>query len=383
MKKFLIVHTKYQQPGGEDTVVLQELNLLRKQHSVETVYFQNVGGLRGALQFLASIWNFKAAAKMRNHIKCFQPDAIHVHNWHFASGPVIFRVAKKMKIPIVHTLHNYRLLCPSATLLHNNMIFKQSLNQNFPWVAVRKMVYRDSRFQTFWLAFIVWFHKKIGTWKGIDKFICLTPFAKELFLESNLGIEANKFIVKPNFTRNPSKASAIDRGDHLLFVGRLSKEKGVESLLEAFKGSNFILHLAGDGPLSELVVEAQKKYKNIHYLGALSQFEVNQAMQRAQALIFPSIWFEGMPMTILESFACATPVIASNLGAMQNLIQDQYNGILFNPGDIKDLRSKLELFTGLTEEATYTLQQNAFNTYQKEYSEAKQKEYFKEIYLFN
>lgn len=381
--KILLIHTKYQQAGGEDTVVQQELNLLREQHRVETLFFQNVGGLRGALQFLASIWSIQAAMQIRKHIKHFQPDVIHVHNWHYASGPIIFRVARKMKIPVVHTLHNYRLLCPSAILLHNNVLFTKSLHQNFPWTAVRKKVYRNSRVQTFWLAFIVWFHKKMKTWNGIDKFICLTPFAKELFLESGLGIENHKFIVKPNFTRKANDIVSIDRENHFLFLGRLSEEKGIKTLLEACKGSNIILHIAGDGPLREKVEKAQREYKNIHYLGTLPHDKVNQAIQTAQALVFTSIWFEGMPMTILESFGCGTPIIASNLGTMKSIIQDQYNGLHFNPGNPEDLRSKLDHFYSLTEEEKKTLQQNAFNTYKQKYSEEKQIEYFKEIYSFN
>lgn len=381
--KILLIHTKYQQPGGEDTVVQQELDLLKEHHCVETLFFQNIGGLKGALQFLASFWNVQAAAKIRYHIKHFQPDVIHVHNWHYASGPIIFRVARKMKIPVVHTLHNYRLLCPSAILLHNNALFTYSLKQNFPWAAVRKKVYRNSSLQTFWLALIVWFHKKLGTWKGIDKFICLTPFAKELFLESGLGIEANKFIVKPNFTLNASKIVDINRENHFLFVGRLSKEKGIEILLEAFKGCNFILHIVGDGPLRERVKNAQNENQNIHYLGALPHHEVNRAMQGAQALVFPSICFETFGMTIIESFSNKTPVIASAIGSPQTLVKNFETGFLFDPGDSQDLRSKVELFAALTEEEKKTLQQNAFKTYKQEYSAERQLEYFKEIYSFN
>lgn len=381
--KILLIHTKYQQPGGEDTVVQQELVLLREQHSVETLFFQNFNGLRGALQFLTSLWNIKAAVKIRNHIQHFQPDVIHVHNWHFASGPIIFRIARKMKIPVVHTLHNYRLLCPSAILLNNNILFTNSLHQNFPWNAIRKKVYRNSSVQTFWLAFIVWFHKKLGTWKGIDKFICLTPFARELLLESSLGMEAHKFIVKPNFTRNDRGNSVIDREDHFLFVGRLSDEKGIETLLEAFKGSNFKLHIIGDGPLRNQVEKVQKENRNIYYLGALPHHEVNRAMQRAQALIFPSIWYETFGMTIIEAFSNKTPVIASAIGSPKTIVKPFETGYLFNPGNPEDLRSKLELFDSLTEEEKMTMQQNAFKTYKQEYSVEKQIEYFKEIYSFN
>ena len=263
------------------------------------------------------------------------------------------------------------------------MLFTKSLYERFPWTAVRKRVYRNSKIQTFWLGFVVWFHKKLGTWKGINKFICLTQFAREVILESSFGVDGHKLIVKPNFTENTSETTWLDRENHFLFVGRLSEEKGVRSLLHAFKGSNFNLHIIGDGPLRKEVEKAQNETSNIYYLGVQKNEEVCKAMQRTQALIFPSICFEGMPMTILESFACGTPVIASNLGVMKSMIRDRYNGILFNSENIEDLRSKLEIFFGLTEDEKNKLQQNAFNSYKQEYSAAKQMEYFKEIYLFN
>lgn len=378
--KILLIHTKYQQPGGEDTVVQQELDLLKEHHCVETLFFQNIGGLQGAFQFLTSLWNLKAAVQIRNHIKQFQPDVIHVHNWHFASGPIIFRVARKMKIPVVHTLHNYRLLCPSAILLHNNALFTESLHQNFPWTAVQKKVYRDSRFQTFWLAFIVWFHKKIGTWNSIDKYICLTPFAVELFQQSKIGLDESKFTVKPNFTNNSSELTEITRDDHFLFIGRLSEEKGIQTLIDAFKASNHQLRIAGDGPMKEQVLVAQNEFDNIQYLGSLSKEEVISELQRTQALIFPSIWFEGMPMTIIESLGCGTPVIASNLGAMKSMIQENKNGFLFIPRESKDLLLKIEQFVALTKEEKIAMQENAFNTFKQNYSVDKQMEYFKDIY---
>lgn len=378
--KILLIHNKYQHQGGEDTVVQQEADLLRENYIVETLFFQNQKGIKGALQFLCSIWNVFAAQTLRKKIKSFQPDLIHVHNWHFASGPILFRVAKKMEVPVVHTLHNYRLLCPSAILLHNNMLFTESLHQNFPWKAVQKKVYRNSSFQTFWLAFIVWFHKKIGTWKYIEKYICLTQFTIDLFQQSKMGLDESKFTVKPNFIENPSELTEIAREDHFLFIGRLSEEKGIQTLLDAFKDSNYQLRIAGDGPVKDQVIDALKKIKNIQYLGSLSRKEVKSELQRTQALIFPSIWFEGMPMTIIESFGCGTPVIASNLGAMKSMIQENKNGLFFKPGDSKDLLLKIDQFVALTKKEKKAMQENAHNTFKQNYSVDKQMEYFKDIY---
>jgi glycosyltransferase involved in cell wall biosynthesis len=142
--KILIIHSYYQLRGGEDGVVEQEIELLQQQHTVEFLGFQNQSGWKGAVQFLGSIWNKKAAKKVKDKITAFQPDVVHIHNWHFALGPLVFRVISSLGIPVVHTVHNYRLLCPSGILLHNGKLFTDSLKQSFPWKAVRNKVYRTS-----------------------------------------------------------------------------------------------------------------------------------------------------------------------------------------------------------------------------------------------
>jgi glycosyltransferase involved in cell wall biosynthesis len=378
--KILIIHTKYQQHGGEDTVARQELELLRRTYQVETLFFQNKGGARGAFQFLLSIWNVFAGIQLREKIRSFQPDVIHVHNWHFASGPIVFRVAKKMGIPVVHTIHNYRLLCPSAILLHENELFTESLTQNFPWTAVQKKVYRNSIIQTFWLAFVIWFHKKIGTWKMVNTHICLTDFAVELFQQSNFGIERSKFVVKPNFTVAPSVQMTNLRGNHFLFVGRLSEEKGILTLLKAFKELPYELRIAGDGPLLHLVKTTARETNNIVYLGTLSRENVLTELVKSQALAFPSICFEGLPMTIIESFSCSTPVITSNLGAMSSLIENQSNGLHFEAGNTNSLKQVILKFVSLSDSEKIKMQQNALHSYQENFSAAKQVDYFKTIY---
>jgi glycosyltransferase involved in cell wall biosynthesis len=347
--KIVLIHSHYQLQGGEDAVVEQELELLQKHHEVSVLYFQNQGGLQGALQFIRSLWNSSTARKVRQRIGEFQPDVVHVHNWHFALGPLVFREINRLNIPIVHTVHNYRLLCPSAILLHHGKLFTASLQQSFPWNAVGKKVYRSSIVLTFWLAFVVWFHKKIGTWQKIDSYVCLTPFAAELFQQSNFGVSKERFTVKPNFRKVPIVDSTIDKESHFLFIGRLSEEKGIEVLLEAFKELPFLIKIAGEGPFKELVEEASKQFSNIRYLGNLSSEEVLAELQKTQALIFPSVWFEGMPMTVIEAFSVGTPIIASNVGAMSSMIFNGSNGFHFDLGNIKDLKENITKFDMLSD----------------------------------
>lgn len=377
--KILIIHTKYQQPGGEDTVVQQEYELLNDKNQVEILFYNNNSGIVGGIKFLFSIWNISAAKKLKKKIIEFKPDVINVHNWHYGCGPIVFRIANKMKIPVIHTLHNYRLLCPSAILLHNNKIYLNSLDQNFPWTAIFNKVYRNSLLQTFWLATIIWFHKKIGTWKQINKYICLTSFAVELFQQSKIGLDRNKFTVKPNFTKKTNTSIQTKRENHFLFVGRLSEEKGIDTLLEAFKKTNYQLRIVGEGPMKNQVLEAQNEYQNINYLGSISKEKVIEELQKTQALIFTSICYEGMPMTIIESFECKTPIITSRIGAMKSMIQENKNGLYFDPGNSEELKLKIEEFILKSEAEKIEMQETAFKTFEQKYSKEKQMEYFDDI----
>lgn len=380
--KILFIHTFYAQKGGEDTVVDTEIELLRKDHEVDVLYFQNKTGIKGAFQFLLSIWNIYSSFQVKKRIKKFNPDVIHLHNWHFATGPHIIRSINKTQIPIIQTLHNYRLLCPSAILFHNNELYLKSLEQNFPFDAIKKKVYRNSMFQTFWLSFIVWFHTKIGTWNMIDRYICLTDFSKELFQKSNLKIATSKFISKPNFTDSNIENAKEEREKCFLFIGRLCEEKGIITLINALKNSNHKLKIVGDGPLKNYVQENGKTSTNIEYIGHLSREDVKKILGEIDALIFPSIWFEGMPMTIIEALSTATPIIASNIGAMKSMITNRFNGLLFTPGDENSLLESLNVFSQFNDEEKKKMRDNALLSFEKNYSEKEQYTYFKDIYTF-
>jgi glycosyltransferase involved in cell wall biosynthesis len=378
--KILILHCNYQLRGGEDAVVEQEMELLKKYHTIEVVYFQNHGGLKGALQFLGSIWNTSAANKVKDKIEEFEPDVVHVHNWHFALGPLVFRMVNNMGVPVVHTIHNFRLLCPSAILLHKGQLFTDSLRQSFPWKAVRNKVYRSSVSQTFWLGFIIWFHKKIGTWKKINTFVCLTPFTVNLFQQSNFGISKNQFTVKPNFTASSAELKPFQKENHFLFVGRLSEEKGIETLLKAFGELPFVLKIAGDGPLKNTVTEAAKQYSNIRYIGSLTSEEVTTELLKTQALIFPSVWYEAFGLVNIEAFSNGTPVLASKIGAPESLIIDGYNGFHFESGNVNNLKEVVNRFNALSTIQKKQMGNNAFDNYKSHYSPELQLGYFEAIY---
>lgn len=378
--KVLQIHTKYLNFGGEDTTVLQERELLSISNEIETLFFQNKEGLVGFFQFLFSIWNIFAANKLSKKIKEFKPEIVHIHNWHYAAGPIIIRVCRQHNIRVIMTIHNFRLLCPSALLFHNNKLFEDSVTKPFPWLAIRKKVYRKSYLQTFWLALIVWFHKKIGTWNLVDRYLFLTPFALELHQNSSLGVDKSKFIIKPNFTYHFPYNELVKREGHYLYVGRLSEEKGIKLLISAFKDSTKLLKIIGSGPLEGYVKETCLKNENIQYLGGLDRQEVMKQLSKCSILIFPSIWYEGMPLTIIEAFACSTPVIASNLGAMSSMIIHEENGLHFLPNNLHDLKNKIQKWYNLNNEEKEFYYNNAFTHYKNLYSDYKQVLYFNNIF---
>jgi glycosyltransferase involved in cell wall biosynthesis len=365
--RILLLHTFYQQKGGEDAVVKFEQSLLSQSEDVRTLTFENLRGLTGARQFLFSLWNVPAAKKLKKAILEFNPDVIHMHNLHFAIGPVAIRVANRAGVPIVLTLHNYRLLCPSTTLTYKGKLFTNSVTSYFPWKAVANRVYRNSFFQTFWLAFVLWFHRRLGTWKMVGKYIALTEFARTLFINSSFGITPDKFVVKPNFVNQPDFLPAV-RLDNFLFVGRLSGEKGIHVLLATFSQISIKICIAGDGPLKQVVENACRLSPNIEYLGNLDSGGVSEVMRSCTALIFPSIWYEGMPMTILEAFSLGTPVIAADLGGISTMIRHGYNGLHFNPADDGDLTKQIKYWQSLSIEEKNIISLNARTTYKELYT---------------
>ncbi len=365
--KVLYIHSFYQHKGGEESVLEQEIELLKSDLDIRLFSLSNKQGIYGAIQFLLSIWNFKVSKKLKKEIHDFSPDVVHIHNWHFSVGPIVVRTAKKFNIPVIITLHNYRLICPSATFLIDNKININSIYQYFPWNAVLKKAYRNSFFQTFWLSFIIWFHKLIGTWKLVDKYIALTTFSKDLFLKSSLGLTDNQILVKPNFVKDKGFV-CNQRSSHFLFVGRLSPEKGINILVEAFIRSGLPIKIVGDGPLKNFVNNISNQYENIQYLGSMTNDKILEQMSLASALVFPSIWFEGMPMTLVEAFSTGTPVIASDIGAMKSMVIDHFNGMLFEASCTDDLVKHLQEWNCISTESKNDYSYNCRRVYEQQYT---------------
>ena len=345
--KILILHNRYNHRGGEDSVFEAEADLLEQAgHAVRRLVFTNDAFSHGCKKLLGgmlSLFNPSSYLRVRREIRQERPDVLHIHNLFSTATPAVIWAAWMQRVPVVMTLHNFRLLCPSATLLYQGQVYEQSLQAFFPWDAVKKRVYRDSLAQTLALALTTTLHRLVGTWNRVGRFLVLSDFSRSKFLESRLGVSPDRYVVKPNFVSD--RGFSLEKGDEFLFVGRLSPEKGLPVLLEAFAGTSFRLVIVGDGPLRAAVEAAVEGSPNIRYLGPKGSGDVLELMRRAKALIFCSVWYETFGMVAIEAFSVATPVLASRLGTMAELIVEGVNGLHFEVGNAMELRHAVERLT--------------------------------------
>ncbi|MBD1395616.1 glycosyltransferase family 4 protein [Pontibacter sp. JH31] len=344
--RILSIHNYYKQAGGEDTVFHAEADLLEQHgHQVEKLTFSNkeVNSLTEKLKAaLGVMYNPDSARRVEERIKAFQPDVIHVHNFFPLLSPAVFYVAHRLQVPIVMTLHNYRLVCPSALLYYKGRVQLENLHKTFPWGAIRQKVYRNSAVQTASVVLTTGMHKLLGTWQHkVDKFIALTPGAAAMFRDSSLKLRPEQLAVKPNFTEDLGIGEEV-REDYMLYVGRLTPEKGIETLLNAHEVQSFKLKIAGDGPLRERVENYAAENPEVEYLGFQNRAQILALLKKAKGLIFSSEWLETFGMTIVEAFSTGTPVIAAKIGGAEQLVEDGLNGLHYTPGHAAELADKVQ-----------------------------------------
>lgn len=369
--KVLFIHNKYKQFGGEDVAVGLESSILKeKGHETETLIFDNdsIDGVFSKFRFaFQSVYSFSSARRVSRVIREFKPDIVHVHNTFFVASPSVIYAARRYRIPVVLTLHNYRMICCNALLLRDNKICELCTQKKFPLSGIRYKCYRNSAVESALVTFITGFHKIINTWKNkISIYITLNDFFRSKLLHSSLDVPAEKMITKSNCIPDPGEGKE-QREDFFLFAGRISKEKGVHVLANAFADMpQTKILIAGDGPEKKILQEKYKTCSNIIFLGRLEKLQLTDYMNRSKAFICPTIWYEGTPLAIIEAFASGTPVIASNLGPLAESISDGYNGLHFTSGNAEDLKEKVKLFIKETEHNTL-FYQNARQTFIEKY----------------
>jgi glycosyltransferase involved in cell wall biosynthesis len=252
-------------------------------------------------------------------------------------SPAAYYAARAEGVPVVQTLHNYRLLCLGSYFFREGRVCEDCLGKSVPWPGVFHGCYRQNRIGSGVVASMLTTHQALKTWRRmVDVYIALTDFSKAKFIEG--GLPAENIVVKPNFV-HPDPGIGNGDGGYALYVGRLSTEKGLDTMIAAWKelGTLIPLKIVGEGALADRVAHAADHNPAIEYLGAKSSSEVMELIKRASCLIFPSRWYEGLPLTIIESFAAGTPVIASALGSMSSLVEHGKTGLQFRAGDVVDL----------------------------------------------
>jgi exopolysaccharide biosynthesis WecB/TagA/CpsF family protein len=346
--KILVVHNSYQQPGGEDVVFEQERQLLeRAGHRVLAYRRSNLEmdqyrGLKRLSLLPKTVWAADTREEFVTLLRQEKPQLVHVHNTLVLISPSIYSACLEARVPVVQTLHNYRLFCPAATFFRDGAICEECVEHSL-WHGVHHGCYRSSRSATAAVALMLAVHRRRRTWsREVGGYIALTQFARSKFVEA--GLPAEKIFVKPNFVY-PDPGTRVGDGDYALFVGRLSPKERVSTMLAAWSRlpSCIPLLIVGGG-LERTQLEAEAVRRNlaaIRFLGQLPRDKAVAAIRGARFLVFPSEWYENFPVTIAESFACGVPVICSRLGAMQEIVDDGRTGLHFTAGDAEDLAQKV------------------------------------------
>lgn len=337
--KVLQIHNTYKHLGGEDVIVELEQNLLTSRGvEVRSIKFDN-----RAIQAHRLFFNPKSYETVDKEIKLFLPDIIHVHNLFYEATPSVLKCAKDNGVPVVMTLHNFRLVCPNGLLLRNDKPCLKCLTKTFAINSIMHSCFQESKARTMLLASTLAYHNMNNTWhKYVNKFITLTSFAKEKFMESSLGLSEKQISIKPNSIDDLLEENKMEK-EVYTFIGRLSNEKGIQVAIKAFnKLPNLTLEIVGTGPLQDKMVKIANK--NIKFHGSKPREFIKQQLKRTKALIFPSVCYEGLPNTILEAYSAGVPVIASNIDNINCIVKDQVCGMLFEVNNPKSLIETINIF---------------------------------------
>ena len=341
----LVAHNFYQQAGGEDQVMAAEVAVL-KAHGHNVIQYRIHNNSINAMHRLGAasrtIWNGHNFHELRQLPQTHRPQIAHFHNTFPLISPAGYYAARAENIPVVQTVHNFRLLCPNALLFRAGEVCEDCVAKTIPWPGIIHKCYRDSFAATSAVAAMLGAHRAMGTWRNaIDVYIALTEFSRNKLIEG--GLPAEKITLKSNFV-DPDPGAGSGVGGYVVFIGRLSVEKGLDTLLGAWRHlrGKLPLKIIGDGPMAAKVKEAAAKDAAIQWLGAKPLAAVYEAIGEAIALVLPSQCYENFPRVIAEAFAKGTPVLASGHGAMAQIVENGHTGLLFRPGDAADLAEKLE-----------------------------------------
>lgn len=376
--RVLIVHNYYQISGGEDTVVANEKKLLEENGHEVVLYSRNNSELKSLSKLeklclpFTMIFSLKTYREIKKIITEHKIDIVHVHNTLTLVSPSVYYAALACKVPVVQSIHNFRFLCPAATFYReeskgNGAICEMCVSNGLK-CSIIYSCYRNSRLQTFACVVSMKIHRMLKVYNKIN-YILLTDFNKEKFLQLNNNkgvIDPKKLFIKPNFVDSKMKVIPFwQRNNQFIFAGRLDKLKGIHLLLEAWLDiKDYDLIICGNGPEKDWCEGfiRENGMSNVKMYGLVENNKVQKIIAESKALILPTQWYEGFPMTIVESFACGTPVIGSNIGNVNNLIKDGVTGLTFQYNSVDSLRDAVRNITDMVESSTNQYKEN-YNSY--------------------
>lgn len=344
--KVLQIHNSYKIGGGEDIVVNDEREVLEENGIEVVTYFKHnkiidsFGITQKLLLPFRTIWSQKSYSDILNIIDQTKPNICHVHNVFPLISPSIYFACKKRKIPVVQTLHNYRFMCPNGLFFKENRICENCIKSNV-FASLRSSCYRNSRIQSFVLSCSIFLHQKAKTFRNkIDGYIFLTDFAAQKF--DSQGYDKSKFYIKPNFKTagglDKQKKAKTGTETYFIFIGRVEESKGSLYLKALVKAQpNIKIYIIGEGD-----TDSFNGLNNVKVLGKLPNEQVMQYLTSAQGLLFPSRWYEGMPMVIIEAFSRSIPVICSDLGSLSSIVINNFNGLTFKYDDFESFVMKVK-----------------------------------------
>lgn len=384
--RILLVHNAYRSgaPSGENAVFINERSLLERHGHEVAVYerfnddIDESGLIKKVRLALAGAWSHESYTDISRTIVEFKPDIAHFHNTFPLISPSAYGACQDHDVPVVQTLHNYRLICPGALLQRDGKPCEDCLGTSL-LPALMHRCYRGSLSATgalVWMLVRNRWHKTYETL--VNRYIALTEFSASRLIAG--GLPDDRIMIKPNFIPKPPEAGHGD-GDYAAYIGRLSSEKGIRTLLEAWGDmGDFPLKIVGSGELQdELIKLAREKKLPVEFLGLKSREEVLEIIGKAKFIVIPSEWYEGFPMVALEAYASGTPIVASRIGSLTEIVKDGHTGLTFTAADAADLSEKL---TSLLRnpDLLKKYRRNARTLFDVEFNEDRNYEILMEIY---
>lgn len=332
--KILVAHNRYRYRGGEDTVVDAEVDLLRRHGHEVLVYLRDneeLTRMKNHSAALQTLWSHKAVADVTTLSEKFRPELIHSHNTFPLISPSLYSVAKQLNIPVIQTLHNFRLICPQATLLRNGVQCEDCVG-NLPWRAIVHRCYRNSLSQSAVSSSMIMLHRLLRTWHTkVTRYIVLNQLCRDKFIAGGLPFDLLR--IKPNFVDSANEPEWVHRSGGI-FIGRLSEEKGLKVLAEALSQlPDSQIDVYGKGDL-QTYVEATRGF---NYKGFRDPIELQACLRKAAYLVVPSTGVESFGLVAIEAFAAGTPVIASAHGGLREIVVHGKTGLLVEPGNVDAL----------------------------------------------